>query len=231
MCCSINMSLCRVCCSINMSLCRVCCSINMSLCRVCCSINMSLCRVCCSINMSLCRVCCSINMCLCRVCCSIIMCLCRVCCSINMSLCRVCCSINMSLCRVCCSINMSLCRVCCSINNARAKYRRLALASPDLIRGLYLLRSLLTCRTPVTMVNLGRLIAVVTYVILSVHNTAAASDVVNGLTFHKELEKLENEVLGVKKMQVGVVPSCSLDGTPVSSQLSFTSVGNSGSMF
>ena len=71
------------------------------------------------------------------------------------------------------------------------------------------------------MVNLGRLIAVVTYVILSVHYTAAASDVVNGLTFYKELEKLKNEVLGVKKMQVGVVPSCSLDGAPVSSQLSY----------
>ena len=91
---------------------------------------------------------------------------------------------------------------------------------------LNLLRSLLTCRTPVTMVNLGRLIAVVTYVILSVHYTAAASDVVNGLTFYKELEKLQNEVLGVKKMQVGVVPSCSLVGASVSSQLSFTSVGN-----
>ncbi|KAI0211084.1 VWFA and cache domain-containing protein 1 [Lamellibrachia satsuma] len=51
------------------------------------------------------------------------------------------------------------------------------------------------------MVNLGRLIAVVTYVVLSVHYTAAASDVVNGLTFYKELEKLKNEVLGVKKMQ------------------------------
>ena len=81
------------------------------------------------------------------------------------------------------------------------------------------------------MVNLGRLIVVVTYVILSVHYTVTASDVVNGLTFHKELEKLENEVLGVKKMQVSVVPSCSLDGAIVSSQLSFTSAGNSRSAF